>query len=160
MRPSTHSDSLASTLKPVAHAMKNKLVVLSSTENLEKIRNFVAASAETLGVAQSTIEDLQLAVDEAVTNIIEHGYDTESGNIEVHIYTQENKVVVSIRDDAPNFDLQTFKQPDLSISPLDKDAPGGYGVSLITLLTDDIQQRLTESGQNELLLIKRCGNSS
>lgn len=138
-------------------AVKPKLVVEASTTNLAKVRDFITEASSELGVDTSIAEDLQLAVDEAVTNIILHGYGETPGDIEVQMYKQDEGVVVAIRDDAPAFDFRAVVEPDLSISPLDQVAPGGYGISLITRLVDDIKQNVTAGGRNELLLVKRCG---
>jgi len=60
------------------------LKVVADLGQLSKIREFVTDSAAALAVNPEALDDLRLAVDEAVTNILTHGYDG-SGEIELDI---------------------------------------------------------------------------
>lgn len=126
----------------------------ASLSELEAIRKFIASAAEKLHVEKSAMEDLQMAADEAVTNIIQHGYGSKPGKITIVISRTGDEFFVSIIDDAPPFDIFSRKKSDLKISPLEREKPGGYGVDLIYQLTDRIEQNILENGQNELSLIK------
>lgn len=135
------------------------LVVPASLDNLDRIRGFIAKTASELGADSSSISDLQLAVDEAVTNIIVHGYHNSAGKVEVELVCEADSLVVRIRDNAPVFDLSDTVAPDLDTSPLEKDTPGGYGVFLIQQMVDMVEHQLLDDGRNELILHKRkvCG---
>jgi serine/threonine-protein kinase RsbW len=131
------------------------LVVVATLDNLARIRDFVAKNASDLGADSSSISDLLIAVDEAVTNIILHGYQNRSGEVEVEVACEADTLVVRIRDTAPAFDLSDTATPDLNTSPLEKDTPGGYGVFLIQHLVDMAKHQLLDDGRNELILHKR-----
>jgi anti-sigma regulatory factor (Ser/Thr protein kinase) len=60
------------------------LKVVADLGQLSKIREFVSESATDLGVDAAAFDDLRLAVDEAVTNILTHGY-AGSGDIELEL---------------------------------------------------------------------------
>jgi serine/threonine-protein kinase RsbW len=130
------------------------LIVTASLDNLDKIRCFVAETASELGADSSSISDLKLAVDEAVTNIILHGYHESPGNVEVEMSCLADSIVVRIRDSAPVFDLSEASAPDLNTPPLEKDTPGGYGVFLIQHMVDSAEHKLLDDGRNELILQK------
>lgn len=130
-------------------------IVAASLDNLDRIRNFIAETASELGADSSSISDLQLAVDEAVTNIVMHGYRNSTGEVEVELTCEADTIVVRIRDNAPSFDLSDTAAPDLNTSPLEKDTPGGYGVFLIQHMVDMAENQILDDGRNELILHKR-----
>ena len=84
------------------------LQLIAGLDQLAAIREFVQQEVDRLGVDQSAIDDLLLAVTELVTNSIEHGYDGQPDPIEIEIGTSGNSVLVSVSDRAPPFDPSSF----------------------------------------------------
>jgi len=119
---------------------------------LADIRDFVRESAETLGVSSDILDDLRLAVDEAVTNIVLHGYDG-AGDVDIDIAVRENDLVIRLRDGAPPFD-PISATPDSLAPAEERTSPGGFGLYLIRQTMDEIGYRRLDSG-NELTLVKR-----
>jgi len=122
-------------------------------ENLSAIRDFVEETATRLNVVPAAIPNIVLAVDEMVTNIIEHGYRGQPGSIEIDVTTQGDALIVQLHDQAPPFDPTTRPPPDLSI-PFDERTPGGLGIYLTRKMMDDVQHHVTATHGNELTLIK------
>ena len=52
---------------------------------LHRIREFIAGMATEAGIDQHEIDNIELAVDEACTNVIEHGYALDDSNKELTI---------------------------------------------------------------------------
>lgn len=127
------------------------LKVRADLEQLSRIREYAIESATALGVVPSAFDDLRLAVDEAVTNIITHGYDGP-GDIELDLTAEGSDLIVRLRDQAPPFDLASAPPVDLS-PPGERENPGGFGVFLMQSVMDDISQQATETG-NELTMVK------
>ena len=121
--------------------------------NLKVIRDFVEKSAHYLQVPKTMIDDVVQAVDEAVTNIILHGYAGQEGMVDVELERQGQALFVRLRDQAPLFDPTTIPSPDLSLS-LEQRRPGGLGIYLIRQLTDQIQYHSLAERGNELTLVK------
>lgn len=119
---------------------------------LGDIRDFVGASASTFGASESEIADMALAVNEAVTNILLHGYGG-SGWVQLEAYHQNSELMVHIRDNAPLFNPTTQPAPDLS-RPLDECGNGGMGIHLMRQLTDGMVYRAPPNGGNELIMKK------
>jgi serine/threonine-protein kinase RsbW len=120
---------------------------------LSHIRDHVTETAEALGVEASVLDGLRLAVDEAVTNIIVHGYDGGTGDIAVELSADGDDFVVLLRDEAPVFD-PTAASPD-EISPdAERTTPGGFGLFLMRQEMDEISHRPLDPG-NELRMVKR-----
>lgn len=129
------------------------LQTTAELSNLEVIRRFVEERAHALQLDQRTTFDLVQAVDECVTNIIEHGYRHQAGSIEIEIKHTNTTLTIELRDQAPLFDPTGVPPPDLA-GPLEARQPGGLGIYLTRRMVDDMQYRVLPGGGNELILIK------
>jgi serine/threonine-protein kinase RsbW len=130
------------------------LHLTADLHHLAAIRQFVRDKAGALNVTPDAIDDLVLAVDEAVTNIIVHGYCGGSGALEIDIRREGQAIAVHLRDQAPLFDPTSVPPPDLSL-PLDQRPLGKMGLYLVRDTMDDLVYRVTPQGGNELILLKR-----
>ena len=134
--------------------MSTETCIAADVKNLARLRCFVEETALALGVAPSVIPSLRLAVDEAATNIIVHGYQGRAGDIEVEIRRAGDELTICLRDHAAPFDPTGAALPDLS-APLEQRPLGGLGVYLIRKAMDRIIHRPLSQGGNELTLIKK-----
>lgn len=138
--------------------MPNSLEIKADLDNLGQVRDFIEASLVESGFNADSTGEFLLAIDEAVSNIIMHGFKSvndDAGRIEVAVTRQPEAMLVQIRDNAPLFDPTRQSDPHLEISPLERDAPGGFGVYLLNHLVDSIDYRVTEDGRNELSMLKK-----
>jgi serine/threonine-protein kinase RsbW len=129
------------------------LQVTADLEALKEVRHFVEKTAVARINNPQTISDIVLAVDEALTNIIRHGYNNQPGKIEITISCQQNQFTIRLYDWSANFDPTQVALPDLD-TPLSQRKPGGMGVHIMRQLTDDLQYQILPDGRNELTLIK------
>lgn len=96
---------------------------------------------------------VNLAVDEILTNTIEHGYeDDESHRIEVIVRVEEESLLVVIVDDSLPFDLGIAPERDLDAS-LEDTPLGGLGLFLVHQMMDSVEYR-REAGCNVVTLVK------
>ncbi len=123
--------------------------------DLDDMRRFVEESAFKLGADEDAVGEMVLAVNEAVTNILLHGYRSRPGNVEIGVERQGNNLVVILRDHAPQYDPTSVPPPDLSLS-LEERPLGGLGVHMMRQFTDELRYRVTDDGANELLFIKHA----
>lgn len=130
------------------------LRITSEIDNLAKARRFIEETAASFTDDAEVIGDLVLAVDEALTNVIVHGYQDATGMIEIEILQGQDVLVVRLRDRAPGFDPTGVPAPDIN-APLSRRIPGGLGVFMMRRLTDELHYRATPEGKNELTLVKR-----
>lgn len=129
--------------------------VSADLKNLSLVRDYVKQTAKSLDVDHTLVEDVVLAVDEAVSNIILHGYKGQPGRIDLEITRENNRLIVSVRDQAPEFDPTTIDDPDLTL-PLKDRKPGSLGIFLIKKMVDKIIYEPLPQGGNHLVLIKKC----
>jgi len=131
------------------------LSVEASLDKLQDVRSFIDRAGTCLGVGERVLGDLKLAVDEAVTNVVLHGYAKPGGVVEVRMHADGSDIVIRILDRASRFDPDAVEAPHLD-TPL-KDRPaGGMGIFLIRQMTDRAEFLPRAGGGNELRLVK-CG---
>ena len=129
------------------------LSIKASLDNLLKVRQYINQMGKRLGVNEGALADLCLAVDEAVTNVIIHGYDDIDGLVELHMERDGDAVVIRIRDRAKTFDPSHVNAPQLGTAL--KDRPfGGMGIFLIKKMTDEAEFLPLPGGGNEIRLVK------
>lgn len=135
-------------------AEEYRLKIDAKLSALSEVRDFVKVPALVLGLDDSAIYNLQLAVDEAVANIIIHGYGGQGGPIEITARIDGGALIVRLKDKARLFDPTTRPPPDLSKPPEER-AVGGAGVFLMREGMDHLSYRPADDGGNELTMIKR-----
>jgi serine/threonine-protein kinase RsbW len=128
------------------------LHITAELTNLERIRHFIEDNTLRLAADENTAYDLAHAVDECATNIIEHGYQGQTGTIELEIDRRGEDLLIVLRDHAPPFDPTSIPPPDLTL-PLEKREPGGLGIYLARRMVDECRYRPLTDG-NELTLVK------
>jgi serine/threonine-protein kinase RsbW len=131
-----------------------RLRVPAERKELAVIRSFIQTQAGSAGFSDESVDDLVLAVDEAATNIIIHGYEEKPGLIEVTFCSTHDTARITLRDRAPSFDPLQVPPPDINL-PLHERKAGGLGIHLMRQCVDEICYRLPEEGGNELLLVKK-----
>jgi serine/threonine-protein kinase RsbW len=134
-------------------AVRRELTIDADVDRLADIRAAVREVARACDAPATCMDDLVQAVDEAVTNIIVHGYGGSPGTIELTAELIEDDIVVTLEDRAPTFDPLTIPPPDLSIPPLER-KPGGMGIHLMRLAMDRIEHRPRPGGGNILTLTR------
>lgn len=123
-------------------------------EFLDEIREMVAEVARAGGFSEKTIYSLQLAADEAASNIIEHAYEGESdASLFVTCDMKGDEIVISMRDTGKSFNPKSVKEPDLK-ADLSERQIGGLGVYLMRKLMDTVSYESSRAG-NLLTMTKR-----
>jgi len=109
------------------------------------------------GLDETAVSRCQLAVDEACTNIIEHGYGGENlGDIEITCHAQVGELKIIIQDHAQRFDPNAVPEPDLNAS-VDEMKIGGLGLYFMRQVMDSVEFSYENNG-NRLVLVKRKEN--
>jgi anti-sigma regulatory factor (Ser/Thr protein kinase) len=133
-----------------------ELSIIADLDKLGEVRSFIKRAGTALGASEDVVGDLCLAVDEAVTNIVLHGYDGAGGPVELRVERDGDDLEVLLRDRAAAFDGHGVPAPKLDES-LSERKFGGMGVYLIRHLTDRSEFQPRAGGGNELRLVKRLG---
>jgi serine/threonine-protein kinase RsbW len=122
--------------------------------------NHIFAAVEDLGEKEGWSPDLvfrvNLALEELGLNIMNHGHDEGTHEIEINLTSEADALTIEIKDDGKPFDpLRDAPEPDLD-SPVGVRNPGGLGVHLVRTMMDELSYR-REQGKNHVTLVSRRG---
>ena len=95
--------------------------------------------------------ELNLVLDEIVTNIIQHG-GPELRTIDITLEKIENELTITVIDDGPQVDPTTCKTPDTGV-PLEKRTCGGLGILLVRRFSNCISYR--RANDTNILTVKK-----
>jgi sigma-B regulation protein RsbU (phosphoserine phosphatase) len=105
------------------------------------------------GLASKVIHDLNLAMEEILTNIISYGYtDNREHEVKVRLSAQLGEVRVEIEDDGQPFNPLEAPEPEIT-KPLEERKIGGLGIHLVRKLMDSLEYK--RQGERNLLTIKK-----
>ena len=132
-----------------------QLHVPSSTENLAMIRDFVGNIGQRAGMSPGELVKLELAVDEACANVIEHAYGSDdTREVTVKAILDSETVQIQIVDTGRGFDPAAIEQ--INIEELaQRRKSGGLGMRLIRSVMDKVEYQIVPGQKNELRMVKR-----
>ena len=128
-------------------------------DQLSAIADFITEAARQLHMGERDIFAVQMAVDEAVTNIITHGYPGQpDGSLDISCRKKGDDLIVEIRDRGSPFDPDEVPEPDLH-TPLEDRREGGLGIFLMRRMMDRVEFAHLD-GENVLTMARHCTPSA
>jgi anti-sigma regulatory factor (Ser/Thr protein kinase) len=135
----------------------SKITFDANFDNLDEIREFVGEVARQGGFSDKEIYSIQLAADEASSNIIEHAYaGIGDGKIEIDCDISETELKIVMRDHGKSFDPSTVPEPNIK-ADLSERKIGGLGMYLMRKLMDEVSYESFPDAGNVLTMVKRIG---
>ena len=135
-------------------ALNREITVTNETSNLARVRDFVSDLMCEVGVKKEDENRIILAVDEAVSNIIEHAYEnTLEGEIKVKVVAGQGQFTVTISDTGKQFDPEIIADPDLE-EHIKLGKKRGLGLFLMRQVMDEVNFHYREGSENVLTLVK------
>lgn len=136
-------------------SIKRSLTVPGRFEYLATIADFIAETGHDAGYDQDMIFHVQMAVDEACSNVIEHAYQgQDKGDITLSCDCKKEEWVIAISDTGRSFDPDSVPEPDLDAS-LEDIKTGGLGLYFMRQLMDEVEFSFDEKKGNKLRMVKR-----
>ena len=134
--------------------MRESRVFAAERAELAAAREFVAQIGALAGLDAAAIQHCELAVDEAMSNIIEHGYRSPGSDqsIEITCITSDEGLTIIIIDSGEAFNPLSNPIPNY-LTPLAERTEGGWGIHFIRTLMDKVQYARRD-GQNQLTMLK------
>jgi len=124
-------------------------------EYLDEIRDFVGEVARAGGFSDKDVYNIQLATDEAASNIIEHAYENQpDGVLELSCAMNGDTITIILIDRGESFDPSEIPLPDLKADLSDRKI-GGLGIFLMRKLMDEVHYEPKADKSNVLTMIKR-----
>jgi serine/threonine-protein kinase RsbW len=136
---------------------EHRLSIPGRIEQVPHACGWVVGIAEAAGLGMREVNHCELAIDEAVTNIVEHGYGADGGDkvIDIIIKEKQDRLEITIVDNGPPFNPLRLENPD-PLASLDERAEngGGWGIFFIKKLMDNVDYKYT-ADRNHLVMIKK-----
>ncbi|HNP73691.1 MAG TPA: anti-sigma factor antagonist [Kouleothrix sp.] len=127
----------------------------ATLDSLAQISAFIADATTRAGLDDHAAWQVQLAVDEAATNIIQHGYEPGTpGAIELSWQVASRQLIVALRDHGRRFSPEDVPAPDLA-APLEERQAGGLGIYLMSRLMDSVSFTFDDQLGNVLTMTKQ-----
>ena len=138
--------------------MDKKLLILQNdVQQVSQLALFVDEVCEAAGLDMATAMKLNLAVEEAVVNVMNYAYPPDTvGNINIKAEVHDDQLEFTITDSGAPFDPTTQQEADTTLSAEERPI-GGLGIHLVRTIMDSISYERVD-GNNTLRLIKRIKN--
>jgi len=120
---------------------------------IERLAAFIESAGASLQLPPKAVFQLNLALEELVTNTISYGYEDKGAHeILVRIEREGDHLVAELRDDARAFDPVAAPEPDLNL-PMEERPIGGLGIHLVRKMFDTMTY--TRDGKYNKLVINK-----
>ena len=128
---------------------------------LAYIRSIVTDLARKIGFPDDDVAKIEMAVDEACSNVVKHAYARDKKwhwqhrdpEIRLDVRTEDGRLVIEINDHGQRVDLSEYRPADID-ERIRQMKPGGYGVHIMRKFMDEVQYTSNEKTGNTLRLVK------
>jgi anti-sigma regulatory factor (Ser/Thr protein kinase) len=125
--------------------------ITNRIEDVTRVSVLLDDVARAHGLPPRAVADMQVALDEVLTNIITHGYaDDAAHEIRVRLTVGPDVLQAQVEDDARPFDPLAVPAPDLG-APLMERRVGGLGIHFVRKLMSEVTYALVDN-RNRLVL--------
>ena len=137
--------------------MNKEIIIKNEIAELERVAVFVEEVSQLLSLDSETTMNLNLALEEVVSNVILYAYPQKMGeNIIIKASSDDNILVVTITDKGDEFDPTKVEDADITLAAEDREI-GGLGIFIVKNIMNEVTyQRL--DGKNILTLKKNIHN--
>lgn len=133
--------------------MKKQIILENRIDELVRLTSFTEAFGEEWNIAPEVVFNLQLALEECVTNVIMYAYPPEEQHtLQVTAELQAPDLIFTIEDSGVPFDPTQVAEADTSLSAEERPI-GGLGIFLVRQLMDSVEYR--RDGDRNLLTLRK-----
>ncbi len=129
--------------------MEKRFELNASSEVLSPFRKELRQILNHAGWEKKATEEILLAVDEALTNIIRHAYQGGAGKMTISVAVADDRIEIVLEDQGKKFDPTRVPSPELP-----RHRPGGLGIHFIRTIMDQMIYDDQYPAGNRLRLIK------
>jgi serine/threonine-protein kinase RsbW len=132
---------------------KFEIEVESKIDSLPVIADFIENTLGQFRADAATVYKIQLAVDEATTNVINYAYPGGTGPLKIVLELAGEDILVTLLDKGKPFDPTTIPVPDVDAN-LEERKIGGLGIYFMRKLMDNVSYSFDPGEGNRLTLKK------
>src|SRR5215218_4745683 len=136
---SAHAQSAAAVGNPTV-----RLTIPAKAEYITLVRLALSGLSKLRPLSEEALGDLKLAVTEACTNSVRHGYQDGEGTVELLYELRPDRLVVEVADDGPGFDASGDR-------PWERLGEGGLGIAIIKAVSDEFEAGERDEGHGSKL---------
>jgi len=135
-------------------SIEHRIVLKNDISELERLHDFIKQGKEN-HIKDGLLDEINLAVEEAIVNVIDYAYpDGVEGEAVINVNEENGFMKFVIKDKGKPFDPTQVKEADTTLGVEDREI-GGLGIFLVRKIMDNVQYERTADGQNVLTLIKK-----
>lgn len=133
--------------------MKHHITLHNDIQEVPQLASFIDEVAEACGIDMATTMSLNLAMEEAVVNVMSYAYPAGTvGNVDIDAEFDDGKLTFILSDSGTPFDPTQTGEPDLTLGAEDRPI-GGLGIFLVRQIMDQVEYQYRD-GKNILTLTK------
>lgn len=133
--------------------MEKKLILQNEVAEISKLAIFIEELGEEFGLSPELVFNLNLVLEEAVSNVILYAYPKEEHQtISLIARKKDNQLIFVLTDSGKEFDPTQVPDADITLSAEDRPI-GGLGIFLIRQIMNTVEYQRIE-GKNVLTLGK------
>ena len=133
--------------------MKKDLVIENKIEQVALLASFVEEICEELGLGPDLVFNLNLVLEEAVTNVVMYAYpEGEVHQIWLSAEEHNGSLVFTLQDEGAEFDPTVVPEADVTLSAEEREI-GGLGIFLIRQIMNEVSYQRID-GRNVLTMKK------
>ena len=134
--------------------LSRDITLHNDVEEVPLLAEFVEEICEALGLDALMTMQINLALEEAVVNVMQYAYPADAqGKVHINVTANEKRLKFIIVDDGVHFDPTTFREVDTS-QPAEERDIGGLGIHLVRQIMDSVNYERID-GQNILTIQKK-----
>jgi len=136
---------------------EKRLVLINEISEIDKLHDFIDNLGEELNISTEIIMNINLAMEEAVSNVILYAYQgRKDQNIYINCTKNKDVLTFTIIDSGIPFDPTSKDNPDISL-PASERPIGGLGIYLMRQIMTNISYARIDNN-NVFTLTKNIGN--
>ena len=133
--------------------MRKEICIKNKVSELEKVAQFIEEIGEELGLSMELQMNLNLVMEEMVTNVIFYAYpQDEEADIELLAKSDGKELTCVLSDQGKEFDPTAKEDNDLSVNPAEREL-GGMGIFIVKNIMNKVTYQRLE-GKNLLTMTK------
>lgn len=144
--------SQESTIKQHGESIQRSITLPNDISTISQLSEFVETVCEEKGLDMALTMNLNLALEEAVVNVMSYAYPDSQGDVKVDIIIDDQKVVSILTDSGIPFDPTQKGDVDTTL-PAEERPIGGLGIHLVKQIMDKVSYQYVDN-QNILTLEK------
>lgn len=131
--------------------MKKSIEIINQIDEIERVSAFIEELGEELNLSLSLVMKINLAIEEAITNIIQYAYPKGSENT-INLLTEykDNELIFILTDRGAAFDPTQMPEVDTSLTAEERSI-GGLGIFLVRKIMGEVTyQRIDDENRLEM----------